>query len=132
MPSNARNLLAPFRRDRKSDFASGDGADLLRSKVLQAIMTRGVTTRSSGELPWRTAFGAGLDLLRHQRNDLALSELAKIYIRDTLRKWVPEVELVGVLPVRNEGSLQIQVRFRASGKSRINEEMSISVNLGVV
>ena len=129
MPSNARNLLAPFRRDRKSDFASGDGADLLRSKVLQAIMTRGVTTRSSGELPWRTAFGAGLDLLRHQRNDHALSELAKICIRDTLRKWVPEVELVGVLPVRNDASLKIQVRFRASGKSRINEEMSISVEL---
>lgn len=129
MPSNARNLLAPFRRDRKSDFASGDGAELLRSKVLQAIMTRGVTPRSSGELPWRTAFGAGLDLLRHQRNDHALAELAKIYIRDTLRKWVPEVELVGVLPVRNEASLQIQVRFRASGKSRSGEEMSISVEL---
>ncbi len=96
MPSNARNLLIPFRRDRKNDLASGEGSDLLRSKVLQTIMTRGNTPWSSGELPWRTTFGAGLDLLRHQRNNHALTELARIYIRDALRKWVPEVELADV------------------------------------
>ena len=30
-------LLTPFRRDRKRDFASGRGPELLRSKVLQAL-----------------------------------------------------------------------------------------------
>ena len=47
-------LLTPFRRDRKRDFASGSGAELLRSKVLQALMTEGVTPRSS-PIGWRVA-----------------------------------------------------------------------------
>jgi hypothetical protein len=129
MDNNARNLLVPFRRDRKSDFASGSGADLLRSKVLQAIMTRGTTPRSSGELPWRTAFGAGLDLLRHQRNDHVLAELARIYIRDTLSKWVPEVELIGVTPVRNDAIINIQVRFRPSRGSHGTEPLTVNFEL---
>ena len=62
-----RGLIAPFRRDKKRDFASGSGPDLLRAKVLQALLTEGAGPRSSGELPWRTSFGAGLHLLRHQQ-----------------------------------------------------------------
>jgi len=95
-------------------------------------MTRGVTARSSGELPWRTAFGAGLDLLRHQRNDAALSELARIYIRDTLKKWVPNVELVNVQTVRDGATLQLKVRFRPSGRNSRNqniEDLSISISI---
>ena len=72
MSQEAQNLLVPFRRDKKRDFASGSGPDLLRAKVLQALLTEGAGPRSSGELPWRTSFGAGLHLLRHQRNDDAL------------------------------------------------------------
>lgn len=111
MASNPKNLITSFRRDKKRDFASDDGAELLKSKVLQALMTRGTTPKSSGELPWRTAFGAGLDLLRHQRNDAALSELARIYVRDTLKKWVPEVKLVNVDIKREEAFLYLTVRF---------------------
>lgn len=132
MTDEQKNILNPFRRDRKRDFASGTGPELLRSKVLQAIMTRGVTARSSGELPWRTAFGAGLDLLRHQRNDAALSELARIYIRDTLKKWVPEVVLVRVTAVRKEATLQLKIRFRPSGKNSRNqnsEDLSVSLTI---
>ena len=114
MSEPAQGLLTPFRRDRKRDFASGSGADLLASKVLQALMTRGATPRSSGELPWRTAFGAGLDLLRHQRNDAALAELARVYVRDALRRWVPEVDLVEVAVTRDGATLQLRVRYRAS------------------
>jgi phage baseplate assembly protein W len=130
MNDKQRNILNPFRRDRKRDFASGTGPELLRSKVLQAIMTRGVTAQSSGELPWRTAFGAGLDLLRHQRNDAALSELARIYIRDTLKKWVPEVVLLKVTAVQKEANLQLEVRFRPSGRNNRNqniEDLSVSI-----
>ncbi len=62
MPQELTNLLIPFRRDKKRDFASGTGPDILRSKVLQTLLTQGATSRSSGELPWRTAFGAGLEI----------------------------------------------------------------------
>ena len=129
MDNNARNLLVPFRRDRKSDFASGSGADLLRSKVIQAVMTRGTTPRSSGELPWRTAFGTGLDLLRHQRNDHVLAELARIYIRDTLDKWVPEVKLIGVRPVRSDATIKLQIKFEPSRGNHGTEPMTVNFEL---
>lgn len=132
--SSQSNLLIPFRRDRKRDFASGAGAALLASKVMQALMTRGFTPRSSGELPWRTAFGAGLDLLRHQRNDAALAELARVHVRDALKRWVPEAELVGVSVTREDASLQLRVRYRPAKKrgstQEIPAEVSLSVGLG--
>lgn len=101
-----KTLLTPFRRDKKRDFASGSGADLLASKVLEALMTEGATPRSSGELPWRTAFGSGLHLLRHQRNDDALAALARVNVRDTLKRWVPEAELVDATAVRDGAALR--------------------------
>jgi uncharacterized protein len=126
-----RNLLIPFRRDKKRDFASGSGSDLLRSKVLQALMTAGATPRSSGELPWRTAFGAGLELLRHQRSDASLGELARVQIRDALRRWVPEAELISVKVERSEATLELRVRVRESGRSAATgsvEEVSLTVS----
>ena len=131
MSDEPRNLLIPFRRDKKRDFASGSGSDLLRSKVLQALMTAGATPRSSGELPWRTAFGAGLELLRHQRSDAALGELARVQIRDALRRWVPEAELVSVKVERSEATLELRVRVRESGRAaaaRDTEEVVLAVS----
>lgn len=114
MSEPAAGLLTPFRRDKKHDFASGSGDDLLASKVRQALLTEGATPRSSGELPWRTAFGSGLHLLRHLRNDAALSDLARVYVRDCLQRWVPEAELVEVVATRDGAVLQLRVRFRAA------------------
>ena len=102
MSREAQNLLIPFRRDKKRDFAVGSGEALLASKVRQALLTEGATARSSGELPWRTNFGAGLALLRHQRNDAALKELARVYVRDALKRWVPGAQLVS-LSVEQDG-----------------------------
>ena len=117
--TSARGLLTPFRRDRKRDFASSAGDDLLASKVLQVLGTEGATARSSGELPWRTAFGTPLQLLRHQRNDVALAELARVYIRDAFRRWLPEATLLGVTVDRDGPMLALRVRFRAaSGAAR--------------
>jgi hypothetical protein len=55
-------LLTPFRRDKKRDFASGAGEDLLASKVLQALLTEGATPQSSGELPWSSILWTELSL----------------------------------------------------------------------
>lgn len=105
-PSTPKNLIIPFRRDRKQDFASGTEAELLKSKVRQAILTR------TGELPWRTNFGARLENLRHQSNDLVLSELARVQIRAILRRWVPEIEVLEVSPHRVESRLELNLRFQ--------------------
>lgn len=63
------SLLSPFRRDKKNDFASGSGDELLESQVIQVLMVEGDTAESSGELPWRTSFGSAIHLARHHRND---------------------------------------------------------------
>ena len=109
-----RGLLVPFRRDRKRDFASDDGVELLASKVLEVLATEGATARSSGELPWRTAFGTPLQLLRHQNNDIALGELARVYVRDAFRRWLPEATLLGVAVDRDGPLLALRIRFRAA------------------
>ena len=124
-------LLAPLRRDRKRDFASGSGAELLASKVRQALMTEGTTPVSTGELPWRTAFGSALHLLRHQRNDAALAELARVYVRDALRRWVPEAELVAVDATRDGATLALRVRYRAAGNTGTDTApAAVDVTLG--
>jgi hypothetical protein len=106
------NLLIPFRRDKKRDFAVGTREALLASKVRQALLTEGATPRSSGELPWRTNFGAGLALLRHQRNDAVLGELAQVHVRDALSRWVPGAQLLGVELQQSGPTLTLRVRVR--------------------
>jgi len=131
MTDQPRTLLTPFTRDKKRDFASGSGPDLLASKVLQALMTAGATPRSSGELPWRTSFGAGLDLLRHQRNDAALAELARVQVRDVLRRWVPESELVEVSVTRVDAKLRLHVRFRPARRQGRAAEQPAEVTVSL-
>lgn len=111
MSQPPRNLLVPFRRDKKRDFASGTAEELLASKVRQALLTEGATPRSSGELPWRTSFGAGLALLRHQRNDAALKELARVYVRDALKRWVPGAKVLGVEVEQRGATITVRVRI---------------------
>lgn len=111
--ATARGLLLPFRRDQKRDVASGEGAELLASKVEQALATEGETPRSSGELPWRTRFGSGLHLLRHKLTGPAFRELARVYVRDALARWVPEAELTGFDVIEDGDVVTVRVRFRA-------------------
>lgn len=120
-------VLIPFRRDRKRDFASGDRDELLASKVEQVLATEGATARSSGELPWRTALGCPLQLLRHQNNDAILAELARVYVRDALRKWVPEAQIVELGVVRDESTATIRLRYRATAASSRIRSLSIPI-----
>ena len=88
---------------------------LLGSEVRQALMTEGDTPRTSGELLWRTAFGAGLALLRHQRNDATLKELARVYVRQALARWVPGAKLLGLEVVQAGAELTLRVRVGERG-----------------
>ena len=108
----ARNLLIPFRRDRKRDLATGEGEELLASKVRQVLLTEGSTPRSSGELPWRTNFGAGLGLARHRPNDAVLVELTRVKVRDALDRWLPGVAAVEIDPATSGERLSLRLRVR--------------------
>jgi uncharacterized protein len=86
-----RGLSIPFRRDRQRDFAAASGEALVRSAVAQVLGTVGASDFTQGEMPWRTEFGSLLHLLRHQKNDVALREMAKVYVQDALRRWEPRI-----------------------------------------
>jgi len=120
-------VLIPFRRDRKRDFASGDGEELLASKVEQLLATEGATARSSGELPWRTAFGTPLQLLRHKNNDAILAELARVYVRDALRKWLPEAQILELGVARDGATVTLRLRYRATAASSGTRSLSIPI-----
>jgi len=121
------NLLIPFKRDRKRDFASGDGEVLLASKVEQVLATEGATNRSSGEMPWRTSLGTPLQLLMHQRNDVVLAELARVYVRDALRKWLPEAQVVNVGVVRDGSTLTLMIRYRAKPEQSSTRRLLLTI-----
>ena len=116
---------APLRRDRKRDFASSSGPELLKSKVVQVLMTEGDTPKTSGELPWMTSFGSALHLLRHQRNDDVLAEMARVYIRDALKKWLPNVSVAGVSVRRENAALILQVRIAGINQGQEMVEIPI-------
>lgn len=107
-----RNLLIPFRRDRKRDLATGEAEVLLASKVRQVLLTEGATPRSSGELPWRANFGAGLGLARHRPNDAVLAELTRVQVRDALRRWLPAVAVIAVEVSASAETLSVRLRVQ--------------------
>jgi len=108
-------LLRPFRRDQKADFAAAGGEQLIRSAVGQILGTVGSSDFTQGELPWRTSLGSLLHLLRHQKNDRVLQELARVYIVDALKRWEPRVVVTAVQIAREqhdgENVLAIRIRY---------------------
>ena len=66
-----------------------------------------------GELPWRTEFGSGLHLLRHQKNDALLQELARIHVVDALKRWLRvRVTSVQISRERDRGENVLAIRLR--------------------
>jgi len=108
-------LLRPFRRDQKADFAAAGGEQLIRSAVEQILGTVGASDFTQGEVPWRTEFGSLLNLLRNQKNDHVLQELARVYVVDALKRWEPRVVVTGVQVTRDpqsgENVLAIRIRY---------------------
>jgi phage baseplate assembly protein W len=120
MPSDTtldlRGLLRPFRRDRKADFAVGSGEALIRSAVGQILGTVAASEFTPGELPWNTTFGSHLHILRHQRNDALLQELARIHVVDALKRWEPRIRIssVQINRERDRGENVLAIRLRYS------------------
>jgi len=108
--------LRPFRRDRKADFAAAGGEALVRSAVGQILGTMAGSEHTQGELPWRTEFGSLLHLLRHQKNDAVLQELARVHVVDALKRWEPRVRVTSVKVTREQqdGENVLAIRLRYS------------------
>jgi phage baseplate assembly protein W len=107
-----RGLSIPFRRDRQRDWASASGEALVRSAVAQVLGTVGASDFTQGEMPWRTEFGSLLHLLRHQKNDVALREMAKVYVQDALRRWEPRIMVTRLDAERlDDSKLVLRLRY---------------------
>ena len=108
-------LLRPFQRGAR-DFVAGGGADAVRSSVGQILGTLGASATTQGEIPWRTDLGSGLALLRHQKNDVTLQELARVYVAGALQRWEPRARVTGVKVTRErqEGKDVLAIRVRYS------------------
>jgi phage baseplate assembly protein W len=108
-------LTRPFQRDLRSDFAAAGGERLIRSAVGQILGTVGSSEFTQGELPWRSDFGSLLHVLRHQRNDHVLQELARVYVVEALKRWEPRVVITAAHISREqrdgENVLAIQLRY---------------------
>ena len=98
-------LVTPLRRG-AADFIAASGSELFASKLRHLLLTE------PGELPWRTAFGAGLSRLRHQNNDPILGELARVSVRRALATWMPSAELRQVDTRGKDGQLIVAVAAR--------------------
>jgi phage baseplate assembly protein W len=91
--SFGRGVITPFRRDGKGDFANADDIRLVRSNVRQVLYTVAASATSQGELPWRPEFGSVLELLRYRNLDEVTVELARTYLVDALKTWVPRIRV---------------------------------------
>lgn len=106
-----RGILRPFRRDKKADFANGEGIALVRSAVGLVLGTICASDVTQGELPWRTEFGSLVHLLRMRNNSPALAELAANRVAGALKTWVPAVRVRAVLVTRNGDKCTIGIRY---------------------
>ena len=104
-------LIRPFQRDMKSDFASAGGERLVRSSVGQILGTKAQGERAFGELPWRPDFGSKFYLLKFKK-DPVLSELARVYAQESLRRWEPRIRISSVRPVFSRDRREMRVRIK--------------------
>lgn len=89
-------LLTPFRRDKKSDFASGGLAALVRSCVGQVLGTRADDGRMTGELPWRPEFGSHLHKLGFLPIDETFAAIVRTKIIAAIGQWEPRARVTKV------------------------------------
>ena len=87
------NLVLPFRRDGKGDFANATDIRLVRGQVQQVLNTLASSGSTRGELPWRPEFGSLLTLLRFRNLDETTEELARTYVIDAIDAWIPRVRI---------------------------------------
>lgn len=132
-------LLHPFRRDLKSDFASGTGSDLVTSNVRQILGTKGGTAARAGEVRWRSRFGSQLHTLRHASNNPAFQELARLYVVDPLRRWEPRARVKQVslerLQTDSRRGYQVHVKYdlvdASAGQRVIDRDVTVSLPVGL-
>lgn len=91
-----RRSIDPLFRRAVHDVAAVEDDALVRAQVEQVLATECNPDGTGGELPWRTSFGSPLHLLRHRNASDVTRELARVWIRDAITKWVPRAKVTAI------------------------------------
>lgn len=118
-----KGIIAPFRREARGDFVTGEGIDAVAASIMQILGTRCSVPGVLGEIPWRPSFGSTLEYLRHKTLPVSiLRDLARHATIDAIRKWEPRAMITSV-----------EIEIRKDDVSRANIiEVSISFMLSNV
>lgn len=108
-----RGIRRPFTRDKKNDFATAEGLELVQANLVQAIGTKGPTATTQGEVPWRTEFGSRLHVMRHRNNTDAMRSFATAVTREAAQQWEPRARVTrtDVLPSARPRELLVRSKF---------------------
>lgn len=106
-----RRSIDPLFRRAAHDVATVEDDALVRAQVEQVLATECNPDGTGGELPWRTSFGSPLHLLRHRNASDAARELARVWIRDAIAKWVPRAKVTAIEIDVNSELFTMRVRL---------------------
>lgn len=106
-----KGLVSPFKRSGSIDFENAEGFELVKASVRETLGTIGDSPFASGELPWRTEFGAALNILKHRNLGDDVSAEARILVERALANHNPRVQIVTVEAdaVHEENRLKLRV-----------------------
>lgn len=107
-------LTRPLRRDKRQDFASASGVELVAAAVGQVLGTVCASESTGGELPWRTEFGSLLQLLRLSNASPALVEKARAFVALALQRWEPRAQVQQVRVLREQRPEGIALAIRVT------------------
>jgi phage baseplate assembly protein W len=125
--SSATPHSAPSSRAPPATWTRSWQAWLIRSGQILATLT--ATEVTHGEIPWRTDIGSALTLLVHQKNNVVIEELARVYVVDALHQWEPRVHITSVEITRmqkdGENVLAIRLRYRLADGQGESEQLVV-------
>ena len=78
----------------------------------QELLTEGATARSSGELPWPDRLRGEARAHTPPTNEAALKELARVYVCDAFKRWVPGNQIVALSLDQDSPALTLRVSVR--------------------
>lgn len=125
-------IVCPFRRDGKGDFANSSGLPLLKSDVGELLGLVGPSSTEPGELPWDTARGSQLPLLRHrQMNSELVRALADQLATGVLRLYEPRVRPGRIsVEAADDNTLSVRIEYRPLAYARSDANDSVDTLIG--
>lgn len=103
-----RGLIGPLRRIRGKDFVQGTGEALIRSSMLQILLTK------PGELPWKPRFGAEIDVFRHKNMSDGMLDDLRDMVLEALSTWEPRISSINCRADAYGSRIRVLVQWAVS------------------